>query len=255
MTGELEGSTRRTSALARAKGKNKGSSSTPYGKGGYPQAFGFEHAYPNDHCYYSFHLEHAAPENQVKITNQFELLLESENSEPEAACEPELVDTLEVTSGMASPKEAIRRESKKKMPKPRGPWSTVQVDSSCTVRESFAHQKDAETHKHLRGQWKPVDEPSTNDHCTDVHYLETSEDDGNGDIQHISEAEMVWVEVQSIMDTGAAESVVPLSLGSDLPIRETEASRRGSQFQTAAGTKIANQGARSICENGCLEGH
>jgi hypothetical protein len=48
------------------------------------------------------------------------------------------------------------------------------------------------------------------------------------------------------MDTGAAQSVAPPSFACHLPLREKFASRRGAEFQTADGGRIANQGRRSI---------
>ena len=70
--------------------------------------------------------------------------------------------------------------------------------------------------------------------------------EGDPEIQHMGEGEMVWVKVKSVMDTGAAESVAPSTLACHLPIHETQASRRGAEFQTAGGGKIVNQGERII---------
>ena len=75
-------------------------------------------------------------------------------------------------------------------------------------------------------------------------YLEICED--AAEANHIDSSDLVWVKVQSIMDTGAAKSVAPPSLACHLPIAETPESRRGAHFQTAGGGKLVNQGERTV---------
>ena len=79
----------------------------------------------------------------------------------------------------------------------------------------------------------------------DLSYLGRGEDEDQ-EIQHVDDADLVWGKVRSIMDTGAAESVAPPVLAAHLPIKETVASQRGAEFQTAGGGRIANQGERTL---------
>ena len=79
----------------------------------------------------------------------------------------------------------------------------------------------------------------------DLCYLGLGEDEDQ-ELQHVDDAELVWGKVRSIMDTGAAESVAPPALAAHLPIKETAASKRGAEFQTAGGGRISNQGERTL---------
>ena len=113
--------------------------------------------------------------------------------------------------------------------------------------KSMFHQNDDDLYKEketmqkefharcLQGTWEVEEDPAM--------YLETCDD--SDEALHIA-SDLVWIKVQSIMDTGCGKSVAPPSLACHLPIVETEESRRGAEFQTAGGGKIPNQGDRVI---------
>ena len=48
------------------------------------------------------------------------------------------------------------------------------------------------------------------------------------------------------MDSGAAENVVPTDMATHIPLKETEASKKGQVFSTADGGVLANIGERVV---------
>ena len=54
------------------------------------------------------------------------------------------------------------------------------------------------------------------------------------------------VRVTAIMDSGAAGSVAPLDFAKNIPLKDSEGSRRGQVYHGAAGDKIANRGEKQI---------
>ena len=48
------------------------------------------------------------------------------------------------------------------------------------------------------------------------------------------------------VDSGAIDSVIPTRVASAVPVRETEASRRGLKYRAAHGTSITNKGERKL---------
>ena len=80
-----------------------------------------------------------------------------------------------------------------------------------------------------------------------VHAVHFLEEECGPEVQNLeSSDEMVWVKVDSVMDSGCAQPVAPAKLASHVPIVPIEASRRGAEYQTAGGGKLVNQGARTI---------
>ena len=81
----------------------------------------------------------------------------------------------------------------------------------------------------------------------DLQYLERDTDqDGSEALTLQTVGETEWVPVDTYMDSGAARSVCPLNFCAEFGTRETESSKRGEHFRTAAGTKIQNEGERVI---------
>ena len=60
------------------------------------------------------------------------------------------------------------------------------------------------------------------------------------DINHIDNAKG-WIRVTAIMGSGAAESVAPLDVAKNVPLKDSEGSHRGQVYHGAAGDKIANR--------------
>ena len=56
------------------------------------------------------------------------------------------------------------------------------------------------------------------------------------------------INVSAIMDSGAAESVAPLSVYQPLPMQESAGSKSGQEYHTAKGAKLVNHGQRRIKE-------
>ena len=76
----------------------------------------------------------------------------------------------------------------------------------------------------------------------DLEYLDDLVPDGS--INSVSSCG--WMKVAGIMDTGAAESVMPPDLCKHLPIEPSLGSVRGQEYVTANGTRLPNQGQRRI---------
>ena len=55
-----------------------------------------------------------------------------------------------------------------------------------------------------------------------------------------------WERVPVTVDSGAIDSVIPKGVAQSVPVKETEASRRGLKYRAANGTSIANEGERSL---------
>ena len=55
-----------------------------------------------------------------------------------------------------------------------------------------------------------------------------------------------WVKVETVLDSGAAESVAPSSVAPWVKVRESVGSQNGQTYQSASGTKIANEGEKEL---------
>ena len=55
-----------------------------------------------------------------------------------------------------------------------------------------------------------------------------------------------WVKVETVLDSGAAESVAPSSVAPWVKTCESVGSRNGQTYQSASGTKIANEGEKRL---------
>ena len=55
-----------------------------------------------------------------------------------------------------------------------------------------------------------------------------------------------WSRVTSIMDSGACQSVAPISMAPGVPIEESESSRLGQHYTSATGHKSANLGQQTL---------
>ena len=60
------------------------------------------------------------------------------------------------------------------------------------------------------------------------------------------EGGMVWARLASVLDSGAAESVMPEKLLDWLPLEASEGFRRGATYTSASGQVISNLGARTV---------
>ena len=55
-----------------------------------------------------------------------------------------------------------------------------------------------------------------------------------------------WEDIEFIVDSGASETVVGEEMLENIPTRESSASRRGVEYETANGERIMNFGGESI---------
>ena len=76
-----------------------------------------------------------------------------------------------------------------------------------------------------------------------INYL--GGDDGQDNIDNIVSSSE-WVQLSSIVDSGAAENVAPHSAAAHIRTQETEASRRGACFYAANGEALPNKGEKHI---------
>ena len=66
----------------------------------------------------------------------------------------------------------------------------------------------------------------------------------DGHLDNVTTCE--WVKVETVLDSGAAESVAPSSVAPWVEVRESIGSKNGQTYQSASGTKIANQGEKKL---------
>ena len=76
--------------------------------------------------------------------------------------------------------------------------------------------------------------------CQEIHSLFDSELD-LGSLQQ----ERQWVKIESVMDSGAAESVARPDLAPWIAAEESEGSRRGQTYVSASGDRLPNLGEKS----------
>ena len=60
------------------------------------------------------------------------------------------------------------------------------------------------------------------------------------------QSEQPWVKVESVMDSGAAESVAPPDLAPWVEVQESEGSRRGQTYVSASGDRLPNLGEKRL---------
>ena len=86
--------------------------------------------------------------------------------------------------------------------------------------------------------------PLTPDGCVGLHLLQTS---SRAELQSVSsEGNEKWELLETVVDSGAAESVAPPSVASSCPVQESEGSRRKVQYHTADGTTLNNLGEKHV---------
>ena len=213
-----------------SKGKSKGKGTfTPYGKGvgyggygkgGYQQqAFMMDWGESAGDYAIAMNIEPVTKNRPVKTWNTFDPLSCKDEED-----EVPLVDDGEWPK-MAE--ETFRTKPKKMTRWHQGPTQKQRKETK---------NQDGVPESILKGVWQEEDEF--------VMYLDECEN--HDPALNVTRSELVWVKVQSIMDTGCGKSVAPPSLACHLPLIETEESRRGAEFQTAGGGKLANQGDRVI---------
>ena len=54
-----------------------------------------------------------------------------------------------------------------------------------------------------------------------------------------------WRRVSAIMDSGSAECVAPENIARNIPLMETEGSRKGQTYHTADGGVVKNKGEKT----------
>ena len=64
-------------------------------------------------------------------------------------------------------------------------------------------------------------------------------------INRVDQAED-WEELVAVMDSGAADSVAPPHVARGTPIRESAGSKAGQTYYTADGSRIPNQGEKTV---------
>ena len=65
-------------------------------------------------------------------------------------------------------------------------------------------------------------------------------------INEVSNNHGNWEKITVTIDSGAVDSVGPRTMATDLPIKETPASRAGLKYKAANGTTIDNLGEKAI---------
>ena len=55
-----------------------------------------------------------------------------------------------------------------------------------------------------------------------------------------------WVRLETVLDSGAAESVAPSTVAPWVELKESTGSKNGQTYQSASGAKIANQGEKKL---------
>ena len=80
------------------------------------------------------------------------------------------------------------------------------------------------------------------DHTPEISFLEAEA--SQAQVNHVHEEG--WVLWEAVMDSGAAENVVPTDMATHIPLKETEASKKGQVFSTADGGVLANIGERVV---------
>ena len=59
-------------------------------------------------------------------------------------------------------------------------------------------------------------------------------------------AEQEWFEVELTADTGACDTVIPISMCQEIPVQPSLQSQRGMQYEVANGVQIPNLGERQF---------
>ena len=71
-------------------------------------------------------------------------------------------------------------------------------------------------------------------------------DNGEANICGIDQFHGSWERVPVTVDSGAYDSVMPFEMAQGVPIKQTEASKRGLSYRAANGTRVRNQGERNL---------
>ena len=82
--------------------------------------------------------------------------------------------------------------------------------------------------------------------CQHVGSICSIEREHGGNICGIEQYRGAWERVPVTVDSGAIDSVIPARVASAVPVRETEASKRGLKYRAANGTSIVNKGERKL---------
>ena len=147
-------------------------------------------------------------------------------------------------------KEKTQKDVKKERAAPTDeaarPKLQMEILAAAGAKKKKKEKEEDNACESFVGIWTAEVEDETVE-CQDCEafYLEEFESPDSA-MNVTNSKELVWVQVKSIMDTGCAKSVAPPSLASHIPIMATEDSKRGAEFQTAGGGKLANQGSRVI---------
>ena len=107
-------------------------------------------------------------------------------------------------------------------------------DDTCKHREKDDANKDSAGRVSNPGQ-------SGQGLAKAISLLEVS---GPKGVNTLSEGE--WKPFKAVMDSGAADSVLPVDVATHVPLMATEASRRGQVFATADGGILPNTGERVV---------
>ena len=94
-----------------------------------------------------------------------------------------------------------------------------------------------------KSQRAPLDLNSTaKDQAPVLNYLQ--EQPASDPVLSFVNAE--WEEINTVIDSGAAVSVAPMTVGQAFPLIESEGSKKGQVFHTASGGAVANKGEKRI---------
>ena len=82
------------------------------------------------------------------------------------------------------------------------------------------------------------------EHRGSINVLDRESNGGN--ICSVDQFKGSWERVPVTVDSGAIDSVIPKRVAKGVPVKQTEASRRGLKYRAANGTSIANEGEKSL---------
>ena len=122
-------------------------------------------------------------------------------------------------------------------------WPKCQVESAKVEKPKM--KKIERKSQKKRRQITFEDEPQW-ESCGQMNFLDVV----GGELSNVSQnEELEWIEVKSVVDSGATKCVAPRSLADQIPIQESEASRRGLSFQGAGGENPKLRDADNSCHD------
>ena len=177
-------------------------------------------------------LDHVKPNNHklTKIFNHFEALTCDEEETEEENLNPlDEIDELGIPSA-----EALR------------PPSSQRYQAGYRQNRAARERPQDRCQQSKKKFLKPVYEQCKDGCAEDKGCVQIcSLFEADIDIGHLQQ-EKQWVRIESVMDSGAAESVAPADLAPWIDAVESEGSRRGQMYVSASGDRLPNLGEKKL---------